>query len=98
MNVEIVYFEGCPNWKLAEQRVLEALSATGHSDTEVRLHLVDNPLEAEQAGMHGSPTILVDGQDPFPTASDAIWSCRLYQIGSGFEGAPSIEALAEVLR
>lgn len=98
MNVEIVYFEGCPNWRLAERRVLEALSATGHSDTEVRLHLVDDPTEAEKAGMHGSPTILVDGHDPFPKASDAIWSCRLYQTGSGFEGAPSVEALAEVLR
>lgn len=98
MDIEIVYFDGCPNWKLAHQRVLEALNAAGHADAEVRLHLVANPTEAQEAGMHGSPTILVDGQDPFPKASDAIWSCRLYQTDSGFEGAPSVSALVEALR
>ena len=44
MTIEIVYFDGCPNWKLAQQRVLEALSTMGHANTEVRLHLVENPL------------------------------------------------------
>jgi hypothetical protein len=98
MRIEIVYFDGCPNWQLAHQRVLEALSATGRADAEVRLHLVASPAEAQEAGMAGSPTILVDGRDPFPNASDAIWSCRLYQTDSGFEGAPSVEALLETLR
>jgi hypothetical protein len=98
MSIEIVYFDGCPNWKLAHQRVLEALHAMGHADIDVRLHLVENPTEAQEAGMHGSPTILVDSQDPFPKASDAIWSCRLYQTESGLEGAPSVEALVEALQ
>ncbi len=97
MTIEIVYFDGCPNWQLAEQRVREVLTVTGHADADVRLHLVGNPVEAEQAGMHGSPTILVDGHDPFPT-SDTIWSCRLYQTDAGFEGAPSMAALTEILR
>ncbi|MDA8345385.1 MAG: hypothetical protein M0Z66_07865 [Thermaerobacter sp.] len=98
MDVEIVYFDGCPNWQLARQRVLEALTAVGRSDTAVRLHLVENPTEAQEAGMHGSPTILVDGKDPFPKAADDVWSCRLYQSDSGFEGAPSVSALVGVLR
>lgn len=96
--VEIVYFDGCPNWQLARDRALEALAAVGRPDIVVRPHLVENPVEAQEAGMHGSPTILVDGQDPFPRATDAIWSCRLYQSDSGFEGAPSVSALVGVLR
>ncbi len=98
MDVEIVYFDGCPNWQLARARAIEALVAVGRPDTDVRLHLVGNPAEAQQVGMHGSPTILVDGQDPFPKATDAIWSCRLYQSDSGFEGAPSVSALVGVFR
>lgn len=98
MDVEIVYFDGCPNWRLAQQRVLEALTLAGHADVAVRLHLVADPTEAEEAGMHGSPTILVNGQDPFPRAADAVWSCRLYRNESGFDGAPSVPVLVEVLR
>ena len=97
LTIEIVYFDGCPNWRLAHQRVLEVLAAQGPSGAEVRLHLVNDPEEAEQAGMHGSPTILVDGHDPFPAAGDNVWSCRLYRNPSGFEGAPSIVALTDVL-
>lgn len=98
MDVEIVYFDGCPNWQLADQRVREALTRTGHTNAQVRLHLVADPAEAEVAGMHGSPTILVNGEDPFPQAADAIWSCRLYQTDSGVEGAPSVSALVDALR
>ena len=75
-----------------------ALNATGHADAKVRLHLVENPSEALEAGMHGSPTILVEGMDPFPNAPDAIWSCRIYRGDAGFEGAPSVAALAALLR
>jgi hypothetical protein len=98
MTIEIVYFDGCPNWQLAEERLLAALGETGRTDAAVHLHLVHDPLEAEQAGMHGSPTILVDGRDPFPTASGAVWSCRLYQTQAGLEGAPGVAELTAVVR
>ncbi len=48
---------------------------------------------------HGSPTVLVDGQDPFPgDAAPAGLSCRVYRTASGVSGAPTIEQLVEVLR
>ncbi len=99
MEVELVYFEDCPNWQLAHARLLEALAALGRADVSVRLHLVRDPAEAEAAGMHGSPTILVAGRDLFPQEDDGpVWSCRLYLVEGVFEGAPSLEALLAALR
>jgi hypothetical protein len=49
--------------------------------------------------MHGSPTLLVDGQDPFaqPGAATAV-ACRLYRSEDGqLEGAPTVAALSRVL-
>ena len=49
--------------------------------------------------MHGSPTLLVNGKDPFdpPDASPAI-ACRMYRGEDGrLEGAPTLTALRLVL-
>ena len=97
MRIEIVYFEGCPNWRLAHERVLEALAGLGRADVPVELHLVKSPDEALAAGMHGSPTILLDGRDPFPNGDESVWSCRLYRTDAGMDGAPSTTALMAVI-
>lgn len=97
-TLELVYFEDCPNWRLAEDRLRAALELVGQSDREIRLHVVAGPAEAEAAGMHGSPTILVNGRDPFARAEADVWSCRLYGNGGRLEGAPSVQALVEALR
>ena len=55
--------------------------------------------EAAQAGMHGSPTLLVDGTDPFAAPGQPpSLSCRLYQDAAGrTSGAPTVEALRRAL-
>lgn len=98
MDVELVYFRGCPNWRLAEERLYAALEALGRTDVEVRLRLVAQPADAEAAGLHGSPTVLVNGEDLFPWDTGDRWACRLYRNENGLEGAPSVQALLEVLR
>jgi hypothetical protein len=99
VEVELVYFEDCPNWQVAHARLQEALAALGRSDVPVRLHLVRDPAEAQTAGMRGSPTILVDGRDLFPEDDDLpVWSCRLYPVEGVLEGAPSLAALLAALR
>lgn len=55
--------------------------------------------EAERAGMTGSPTLLLDGTDPFarPGQQPGI-SCRLYRDADGRLGpAPSVAQLHGVL-
>ena len=98
MDVRLVYFDACPNWRLAHQRLVQALETIGRHDVEVQLRLVESPADAESARLHGSPTILVNGADPFPHASADTWSCRLYRNEDGVEGAPSVAALVDALR
>lgn len=96
MEITLLYFEDCPNWKLADQR-LTALAAE-RSDIRVTRHLVDTAEEAERTGFHGSPSILVDGVDVFaaPDAEVGL-SCRRYPTPDGYQGAPTLEQLRAVL-
>jgi hypothetical protein len=54
---------------------------------------------AAQAGLHGSPTLLANGTDPFgPPGQAASVSCRLYRDEAGQTGpAPSVEALRRAI-
>jgi hypothetical protein len=95
MNVELLYFDGCPSWKIADGH-LRALA------TELRFtpvhRLVGSPEEAEAAGLRGSPTILVDGHDPFAGAGDPFaFACRVYQTPDGPAGSPTLEQLRTAL-
>ena len=48
--------------------------------------------------MHGSPTLLVDGRDPWADAEAPVGlACRIYRTEAGAEGSPSVAQLAEVL-
>ncbi len=95
MNVTLLYFEGCPNWTVADAR-LAALS--DEIELTVERRLVETPEEAEAAGFRGSPTILVEGRDPFATGDEtAGLACRIYQTPEGPQGAPTLEQLRGAL-
>lgn len=91
VNVTLRYFEGCENW----QTTYERLGALG---VRPRLERLETSEDAEGLGFVGSPTILVDGQDAFPTArTDFGLSCRVYETPDGLAGSPTIEQLRAVL-
>lgn len=97
MDIEILYVPDCPNLDRAVVRVLEALDQTGLSASvhESEVASVD---VARARGMRGSPTVLIDGRDPFGSDDvDGSMSCRLYRFGAGVDGAPSVEQLVDVL-
>jgi hypothetical protein len=98
MDVRLLYFDDCPNWRLAESRLHEALTCIGYERPAVTYELVSSPEQAERAGFRGSPTILVNGNDPFAGRDDPIGlSCRLYRSPTGVEHAPTVEQLRSVL-
>jgi hypothetical protein len=68
MNVTPRYFEGCPDWRTAHDRLQEALRAEGMADAEPVLERVETAEEAERLRFIGSPTLLMDGRDPFAGA------------------------------
>lgn len=95
-EVTLLYFDGCPSWETANQRLLDLAD-------ELDLHLtrerVETPEAAERRGFRGSPTILVDGEDAFARGDESVGlSCRIYQTPDGPAGAPTVEQLREVLR
>jgi hypothetical protein len=96
MNIDILYFNDCPPWKIADERL--AAIAAERSDITVTHHLVESVDEAERLGFHGSPSILIDGVDAFAEAAAGIGlSCRLYQTPEGPAGAPTVEQLRSAI-
>jgi hypothetical protein len=96
VRITIQYFEGCPHWKIADERVKGVLRRLGREDVTVDHQLIDSPETAERVGFHGSPTILIDGRDPFATGREQIgMACRVYRTDSGAQFAPTE---AELLR
>ncbi len=98
MRVELLYFEGCPSWKVADARLAEALVSTGRGDTVVERRLVETPEQAEELHFTGSPTIRIDGTDPFATGEEQVGlACRLYSTPAGPSGSPTADQLIGVL-
>lgn len=97
MEIELLYVQDCPNRSLARSHVDSALARTGLAAL-VREQEVRTSDEAGRLGMRGSPTILINGQDPFgATTEAAALACRLYRSEAGFTGAPTVEQLIEAL-
>jgi hypothetical protein len=98
MKITIQYFDGCPHWKLAEQRVLDVVKGFSSDQITLERQLIDSPMTAERVGFDGSPTILVDGRDPFVTGAESIGlGCRLFVTENGVQGAPSEAQLRDVI-
>jgi hypothetical protein len=99
VEIELIFVAGCPHSGLARERLGSALSAIGRTDVAVRERVVADQHDAIGLRMAGSPTILIDGRDPFAPGGESSFSCRLYRGGGGrLEGAPSVEDLIKVLR
>lgn len=61
--------------------------------------MVADQAEAERSAFNGSPTILIDGRDPFaePGATPSL-SCRIYRTSHGPAGAPGLDQLRKALQ
>ena len=98
MQITLRYFDGCPNWRLAEDRLRTALSDAGSADAAIALEVVATHEEAMRLGFRGSPTVLIDGRDPFADErADIGLACRVYATPEGLQGAPTLDQLRAVL-
>lgn len=94
-DVTLLYFDGCPSWRLVDQRLREL---TAELDLTITRQRVDNPEAATRWGFRGSPSILVDGYDVFPTGDEPVGlCCRIYQTPHGMAGAPTVDQLRDAL-
>ena len=98
MRVELFYFEGCPSWGVADQRLTDVLRLIGRDDVTLERRLVETPEQAERLEFLGSPSIRIDGTDPFADADAQVGlACRLYETPDGPSGSPTTAQLLEVL-
>jgi hypothetical protein len=95
-DVVLVHLADCPHWRTADERLREAMRLTGLDPAPLRYRSVTT--EDAPADFPGSPTILVDDRDPFPTAVTAGPTCRRYETEAGPDGAPSVPQLVAILR
>lgn len=98
MEIDLLYCPDCPNRTLARDHLAAALARTNRVAL-VRERQVRSSEEAERLGMSGSPTILIDGRDPFAEgAGVSALACRLYSTDAGYSGVPTVEQFIEALR
>lgn len=96
VQIQILYVPECPNLAAARSRAQEALRDAG-LDAIVEEIEVASFEHADRLGMHGSPTILIDGHDPFASEEEVSLSCRLYRSEAGIGGSPTVAQLMAVL-
>jgi hypothetical protein len=91
VNVEVLYFDGCPNHEELLPRLRELMRRAGVS-AEIELRAITNDETAQRERFLGSPTVRVDGRDVEPDAdrrADFGMKCRLYRDGDGLSGQPA---------
>jgi hypothetical protein len=94
VQVQLLYFAGCPHVDLARRQLRLALDGIEHAPevTEIDVTSAGTP---EHLRSWGSPTILVDGVDVAGGVPSGT-SCRLYP-GSPDPGAPPLAVIRAAL-
>ena len=99
MIVEVLYFEGCPNYRDAVSLVERAAATLGAS-VELRLVPVVAREAAERLRFLGLPTIRMNGRDVEPGAeerTDYALACRVYATPAGLRGLPAESWIRDAL-
>ncbi len=98
-SVELLYFDGCPNYERLLPRVRSLASEYG-LERNVVLRRVESVDEAMDERFLGSPTIRVDGEDIERAAkgrTDYGLKCRVYRTEQGLAGVPPEDWLRTAL-
>ncbi|MFC5822471.1 alkylmercury lyase [Nonomuraea insulae] len=101
MELIVVTVPDCPNAPTLERRLAQALAETGATEAAtITRRTVSDAEQADRWQMRGSPTLLIDGHDPFAApATPTGLACRMYRDAQGrLEGAPSVPTLVAALR
>ena len=99
MNIQFLWFDGCPNHEAARQMLTEVLAEHGLHEFE-DIEASDSDV-ATQVRFPGSPTIRVDGIDVepgFDDPEDYTPRCRVYFTSQGLKGLPERAWIVDLLR
>ncbi len=99
MNIEFLFFEGCPNSTPTYQNLLEALKDLNLNNPVKSINVED--LEtAKKTYFMGSPSIYVNDIDIYTMEKpkNISYSCRTYNIDGKITGVLSKEFILERLK
>ena len=96
LNIELLYFDGCPSYREAWNQILEVLVAE-QLEATVRVVPVQTPEQAAELRFPGSPTIRINGTDLEPVEETGAMACRVYRENDG-KGWPSTALLKRRIR
>jgi hypothetical protein len=99
MKVELLVFEGCPNWGPARDLLRASMASLGIAG-EIQEIQVESQEQAQTLGFPGSPTLRVNDQDvaPLPDGVEPAMGCRTYLVQGRRQGLPDAAWILEALR
>jgi hypothetical protein len=99
MNVELLVVPDCPHQIDTEAQLRQALHDVGLSQIPSVTTVISSEVQAQRRGFVGSPTVLIDGIDPFASAGQSpSLSCRIYPNSDGPSGIPDLRDLRRALK
>jgi hypothetical protein len=99
MQVELLYFDGCPGYESLLPRLKELL-ADHAPDATFQLRAIESLEAADEHRFLGSPSVRVNGRDVEPGAGarqDFGLTCRLYTRPDGRTREPPDEWILDAL-
>lgn len=99
MRIELLVFEGCPNWGQGKEMLQAGMASLGIAG-EVQEIRVESQEQARALNFPGSPTLRVNGQDvaPLPEDFEPALGCRTYLVQGQRQGLPDPAWVLEGLR
>ena len=95
MEIELLVVPHCPHGAAAAELVGTALADIGVQAIVTRTAMTSED-HVRRRGFVVSPTILLDGSDPFADpAAPAAMACRLYPTPQGLRGFPTLRDMCE---
>ncbi len=97
MHLTVLAVPDCPNAPVLTGRLTAVLADL--DGVSLSHQVISDEVAAASWGMHGSPTLLIDGVDPFAAPGQpASMSCRLFADENGqLSGAPSVGQLRQAI-
>jgi len=98
MNIQLLYFDGCPSWETGLKNLQIALQEENLSASIEMVNVVDDE-DATRLKFLGSPHFRVDGKDLWREEREIYsLSCRIYPTPEGIKGFPNVSMLRAQLR
>lgn len=99
MRIELFWFDGCPSY-LRARDILEQVLREENIAARIEMIQVSDDADALAKKFLGSPTIRLNGADPFaePGQGNYAMQCRVYCTPEGLKGVPTKEMLRAAVK